>query len=121
MSNDSQEIMMSIEEAKEIIALGDALDKLEQNRAFKKLVLERYLKDEAVALTHRRAHPEVAMQPAFAQGIEDGLTGVGQLAMFFHRIRAQADQARYSLKSYEEELHNVRLEEQESEHQSTLS
>lgn len=62
--------------------LGVALDKLRSNRDFNKLIVEGYLKDEAVRLVHLKADPN--MQSAESQtSIDRDIAAIGVLNQFF--------------------------------------
>lgn len=109
--NDTQEIELNLKEAKEIAELGEALEKLEQNRAFKKVILEGYLKDEAVRLVHAKANPEIQMDERMQKAVDDALTGIANLQGFFYKVKHQAYLASEAIKEGNEELDRIREEE----------
>lgn len=93
-----QEIEVTIEEAKEAVELAESLEKLERNGAFKKLVLKKYIGEKPNTLTALFASPDERQRKA----AELGMTGVAQLEMFFHSVRAQGAHAKAALKELEQ-------------------
>lgn len=54
-----QQIEVGFEEAKEVIALRDALIRLQTNEDFKKVINENYLRDEALRLSSLLDEPNI--------------------------------------------------------------
>lgn len=84
------------------IDLGNALDKLRNNRDFIKLILDGYLKDEAVRLVHAKSSPALqseAMQAAITRDID----AIGSLAQYFNTVTQQANIAVKQLQGIEAE------------------
>ncbi len=63
------------------IELGNALDKLRNNRDFNKLIVDGYLKDEAIRLVHLKADPNM-QEPAQQAGIDRDINAIGTLAQY---------------------------------------
>lgn len=64
------------------VELGLALDKLRVNRDFNKLIVEGYLKDEAIRLVHLKADPNM-QAPEQQAGIDRDIAAIGVLNQFF--------------------------------------
>ena len=81
--------------------LGNALEKLKSNRDFQKLVMDGYLKDEAVRLVHLKADPN--MQEADQQaGIDRDLMSIAVLGQYFVTVGQRAAIAGKQLTDAEE-------------------
>jgi len=91
----------SIKQAKQLIELGDALNRLRGNRDFKKIVLEGYFENEAIRLVHLRSDPN--MQSADRQkAINVQLDSVGTFAQYLQTIAIQAAMASRGLDADEQ-------------------
>lgn len=98
-----QEIELNIQEAQEIIEMANLLDKLEQNRAFKKLILEGYMEKEAVRLTMLMAHPNLQEKDK-QEAIVQELRGISSLNSYFNTVRYRASMATKAVEANREEL-----------------
>jgi hypothetical protein len=97
------QIEVTIEELEKAIKKRDMLDMLENNEAFKTVITEGYLKDNAVRLVHLKGAS--SMQDKKQQkGIDDQITAVGMLSEHFRSIRAMASIAEKRLEEYNQEL-----------------
>lgn len=67
---------------KPAIELGSALEKLRNNRDFNKLIVDGFLKDEAVRLVHLKADPNV-QSPEQQVAIDRDISAIGVLAQYF--------------------------------------
>ncbi len=88
MSNEEevQEIEISIEQARELIELKNALERLTLSSPdFKKVFLEGYLKDEALRLVNTKADPEMAT-PENQALIITGIDSIGYLQVYLRTI-----------------------------------
>lgn len=92
------EIKITIERAKEYVGLRDDLLKLTSNRAFKKLFLEGYLKNEPVRLTCMLGNP--ALKDSRDDIILD-LQGISAFKAYCDEVLRQGDMAAASIKEYE--------------------
>lgn len=87
--------------AKAHIDAGSALERLRTNRDFKTLVVEGYLKDEAVRLVHAKSNP--ALQSAADQAaIVRDIDAIGSLAQFFNTIGQRAQIAGKQMRDIDE-------------------
>lgn len=109
MSTQVQQIEESIKAAREYVAVADALGRLSANRDFKVVVLDGYLKNEAVRLVHLKAHP--AMQTATSQAsITTQIDGIGALLGYFRTIDHQASVSEKSIEADQAALEEVLAE-----------
>jgi hypothetical protein len=91
MNNEQQLAALDRQEkgAKKRVELGNALDRLRSNRDFNKLIVDGYLRDEAVRLVHLKASPD--MQTAEHQAaITRDIDAIGTLNEFFNNTAALA-------------------------------
>lgn len=97
MSNDAiQEIELSIREAQKIVDLGAAVERLANNRDFKKVVSETYFEREAIRLVHLKANP--AMQTAEHQAaIEKEMSAIGAFHQYLRNLQVQAEMAKRAI------------------------
>ena len=97
----------SIEFCKSQIALAGSVQKLESNRDFKKLILEGYLKEEAlrlVGLLSAATHPEMR------DAIHRDLHAIGAFEGYLRKIVAAGQMAAVDLPDHEETLSMLRAE-----------
>lgn len=111
MSTDTiQEIELNIKEAKQVVETGKALERLRNNRDFKRLIADEYLHKEAVRLVHLKA--DINSQSAFSQeSIIKQMDCIGSLTHFFQRIEHQAMLAGIAITNDEEEIDGIRTGE----------
>lgn len=106
-SNSIEALEKNIEQAKQIAALGDSLERLRNNKDFKAIISKGYLQDEAVRLVHLKADP--GMQDAFSQAsIVKGIDAIGALSAYFRVIERNASTALKAIEADREtiaELH----------------
>jgi hypothetical protein len=109
--NQIEQIEVSLEDAKQAVALRDAVLRLEKNRDFKKLIEQGYLTEEAVRLTHLLAHPAMAERQ---DDLITDLKGISAFKAYIHQIMATGNMAEVSLKEHEEALDELRAVEEDS-------
>lgn len=90
--NTLQAIEKNIEQAKELVELGNAVERLRSNRDFKKIVVNGYFEDEAIRLVHLKADP--GMQRAESQAsILKQMDAIGSFSSYLSTILHQASLA----------------------------
>lgn len=105
-----KELEMSIEQAKQLVRMGEALDRLHNNPDFKNIILKEYLTEEPVRLVHVKA--DANMQSAESQqAILKQMDAIGSLANFFRTVRYHAEMSRKAIAD-SEELRNELLSEE---------
>lgn len=91
-----EQIRITIEQKKEMIALGDALSRIVKNRDWKKLVDTEFFENEPKRLVSLLAHP--AMQDEASQiEIRNQMLAIAYFRQFLARTEMFAEQARGSL------------------------
>ena len=109
MNEDIKQIQVNIKEAEERVALGECLKRLSKNRDFKKLIEQRYFKDESHRLVMVKSSPACQTPEIQAEILRD-LDGIGSLYQFFNAIGSEAKHMAYNIeqdKRMIEELENM--------------
>ena len=106
---DVVELELNIKEAKDIVALGDALERLEKNRDFKKVIKEAYLHEEAIRLVHLKADANMQNE-RIQQNVLRDIDSIGAFAQFLQEVFRRADMARDAVIACEETLDDIRGE-----------
>lgn len=110
--SEMEAIEMTIQAAREKVQLKDELVKLGNNKAFKKIFMEGYLKTEAVRLT------ELAGQDSmkeFRGEIFDAIKGISHFHQFMDAILREGDMAAEAIMQHEMMLDDIRAEEEEDQ------
>jgi CHAT domain-containing protein len=101
MSNDAiQEIELNISEAKKVVELGASLERLRNNRDFKKVIQEGYFQQEAIRLVHLKS--DYSFQtPERQKSILTQIDAIGNLNQYFETVFHQASLARKAIEADE--------------------
>lgn len=105
-----QQIELNISQAKEILNLGQALSRLEDNRDFRKLIKQGYLEQEAIRLVHLKADPSY-QTPERQASIDKDIAAIGGLLQFFRTVAHNAAIAVKSIEADEAEREYILAEE----------
>ena len=90
MSKDTlQSIEESIRAGKALVDMNTALERLQSNRDFRKVILEGYFQAEAVRLVHLKADPAFQTTERQAQ-IVGQIDAIGGLHSYFTTVKALA-------------------------------
>lgn len=103
-NNTEQEIAaldQQIKDARPQLDLAAALERLRVNPDFKKLVVEGYLKNEAVRLVHLKADPNMSA-PQHQAAIVRDIDSIGALAQFFATVDAVGRRAERAIAEAEQ-------------------
>ena len=100
-NQDIETIQVPMEQVQAEIKLGELLEELHKNRAFKKLILEDYFKVEAENLVAVLGSPMSDMQRT---SIINKMTGISMLRAHFNGVMRKADSARLALLEHNEVL-----------------
>ena len=112
--NDIHTVEVEINEAREWLKRDEALKRLLDNPDFQEVILEGYLKEEAVRLVSLKADPNFFFQGEQQMAYLDMLeTGIGALHQYFNLVRQKAEQGRISLDASEETLEQLRQQAME--------
>lgn len=91
-----QQLERNIKHAQKTVDLGDALDRLRNNRDFKKVIGEAYFNEEAVRLVHLMSDSNMQSQE-IQQSIHKQMIAIGVFHDFLNTLAARADMARRSV------------------------
>ena len=91
-----QQLERNIKHAQKTVDLGDALDRLRNNKDFKKVIGEAYFNEEAIRLVHLMS--DVNMQsPEIQRSIHKQMIAIGVFHDFLNTLSIRADMARRSV------------------------
>ncbi len=105
-----QQIEANILKSKEILELHKALLRLEDNRDFRKLIKDGYLRDEAVRLVHLTADP-MYQTPDRQAAIRADISAIGGLLQYFRTVKHNASIAERAIEADEAERDEILAEE----------
>lgn len=91
-----QQLERNIKHAQKTVDLGDALDRLRNNRDFKKVIGEAYFNEEAVRLVHLMSDSNM-QSPEIQQSIHKQMIAIGVFHDFLNTLSTRADMARRSV------------------------
>lgn len=103
-----QEVELSIEQAKQVIATGDKALKLADNKLFKELVLEGYLVDEAARLAYLSA--DLSLTAEQRADVLVMIQAIGFFKAYMSMQVRKGDMARRELAQHEETLTELHAE-----------
>lgn len=107
---DQEVLELSIVQAQKIIDFGEALTSLENNKSFQKVVLEGYLRDEAVRLTGLLAEPNISADEKAS--VLQGLYSVSYLRRFLMVKKQLAAVAAKEMIDYREAIDEMNSEQE---------
>lgn len=90
-------IDIEIEQAEKMVAVRDALVRLEKNRDFRKVVSEGFLKDFALNTIAVRGRPEFRNNPMLIESNTRKLDAMGELQEYFRNVHANGKMMEGSL------------------------
>jgi hypothetical protein len=105
-----QKIELNIANAKKIVDMGTALERLSNNRDFKKVIQEGYFEQEAIRLVHLKADPNFQTIER-QQSIITQMDAIGSLVEFFQTIKQKASMASKAIDADEEARDEILAEE----------
>ena len=90
-----------MKQAQKLVDLGDSLERLRNNRDFKKIFIEGYFEAEAIRLVHLRA--DANMQTADSRkAIDAQIDAIGTVHQYLQTISVQAQMAARGLTADEQ-------------------
>lgn len=110
MHDTLREIELDIQEAKKLVDLGTALDRLSNNRDFKKVIVEGFFKDEAIRLVHLKSDPNF-QTPEKQQSILLQMDAIGSLEQYFRTVLNTARLAEKAIEAGEQAREEIYEEE----------
>lgn len=108
--SDIAEIELSIQAAKDLVSRKEQALRLAGNRDFKKLVLDGYVKDEAVRLAGLSADPNMK---AHQDDIFDAIKSISLFRQYMQNIVTIGNVAQNELLDQEQVLEEIRTQEHE--------
>jgi len=105
-----EEIEISIEQAKKVVALRDALRRLHSNKDFIKVIKEGYFVEDASRLVLLKADPEM-MSDELQASIERQIIAIGQLSQYFGKTEALGTMSERAITENQEALEEIAAEE----------
>ncbi|NQY57845.1 MAG: hypothetical protein HRT86_15435 [Ilumatobacteraceae bacterium] len=111
LQNEIKSIEVHMKDAIEKVQLGDDLAALMKNRAFKRLITERYFKDEPARLVMLKACPN-AQSDDVQKEIEKDITAIGGLFQFFCAIEGEANAMRHAIESDKQMIEALEAEDE---------
>jgi hypothetical protein len=111
MSNATiQAIEDNIRQARKIVEVGEALERLKANKDFKKVMLEGYFEQEAIRLVHLKSDQNV-QSPDMQKSINAQIEAIGAVSQYFSTVLHKASIARKAITSDEEARDEILEEE----------
>jgi hypothetical protein len=108
-AHDIEEIELSIEHSKKLIARKQSLQKLIKNRDFKAIITEGYFEQEAQRLVLMKAEPSMQNEEAQKEILRQ-IDAIGSLRQYFMMINALGNNAEKALEDHEETLSELMAE-----------
>jgi hypothetical protein len=105
-----QRIEANIARAKEIVELDKALQRLTENRDFRKVIKEGYLEREAIRLVHLRGDPAF-QTPERQAAVLGQIDAIGQVLSYFRTVSFNASIAEKAIESDEATRDEILAEE----------
>ena len=99
-TNQIQAIEANIKEARKLVELGDAMERLRGNKDFKTLVMEGYFEKEAIRLVQAKSNPSL-QSPEMQKSILTQIDSIGNLNLYFSTVAQQAAIARKTIEQDE--------------------
>lgn len=109
LMSESEQIEVSIEEAKKFVARADDVRTLSDNPSFKRLVMEGYFVQEAARLAHLSSDPTI--DEKIRGFVMRDMAGPGSLKRYFQTIINMGNSAASEIRQSEEALEDIRSEE----------
>jgi hypothetical protein len=111
MSNATiQAIEDNIKQARKLVEVGEALERLKNNRDFKKVMIEGYFEQEAIRLVHLKSDQNV-QSPDMQKSINSQIDAIGAVSQYFSTVLHKASIARKAIASDEEARDEILEEE----------
>lgn len=93
-----QVIEISLGAANDMVEFGKAIERLQKNKDFKRVVIDGYLNAEAVRLVHQRSQPGMDVAE-----IDKAIVGIGQFVQYLNVQKQKSAMAAKSILELESE------------------
>lgn len=111
ISQDIQEMELTIEKGKELIAKRDRVLKLSQNKDFQEVIEKDFLEGEAIRLTHLYTDNAVMSDPVTRDKVHVDLQSVGFLKRFLSMTIILGNNAELAMAADQATLDDLRYED----------
>lgn len=101
-----QHVELSIEEAQRIVAFGEAIQRLEANKDFQKVIFDGYFTEEAKRLVFLSADDNLC--PESQNAVWAGIRSIGELRSYLKNAKALGEFARKEIEDHKETLDELR-------------
>lgn len=112
--NDVERIELTIDQARNTIALMQSLDRLSQNKDFQDIIDNGYFRDEAVRLVHLRSDPQM-QEDHMRRNIDEQIMAVGSFRGYLNRILQQGHAAQSAIMEHEQTREELLQEDLDNE------
>ena len=121
MSNDTlAAVELNIKQAKEVVAMASALERLQANRDFKLVVTDGYFQKEAIRLVHLKADDKM-QEPKRQDAIIAQIDAIGRLHAYFTTVYQLASMAEKAIEADEATIEEIAREELEENERGELA
>lgn len=110
MSNQRNAIEANIKEARKLVELGDALERLKANKDFRAVIMTGYFEQEAIRLVQAKSNPGF-QSPEMQKSIITQMDSIGNLNLYFQTVAQQAAMSRKNIEIDESMLEEIAAEE----------
>lgn len=105
-----QQVNISIDQAKAMIEMGKAVNRLRDNEDFVKVIEEGYFKEEASRLVLLKGDPEM-QSPEKKADVKRAIVAIGGMFQYLHKILQLSEMAKQGLAA-DEQTREEMLQEQ---------
>lgn len=111
MSNDTvQSLEQNILQSKALVEMGQALERLQFNKDFKKVVVDGYFREEAIRLVHLKASPHT-QSADMQRSIVNQIDAIGAVSDYFGTVLFKARQGERAIAADQETIEELAQEE----------
>ena len=104
--NEIQQVELSLEEAKKLVEFGEAIERLNQNRDFKTVILEGYMGEEAKRLVFLTG--EYNLTPEAREQVHQNIHGIAALRNYLVARTQIGEIAKKEVQDFSETLEEIR-------------
>lgn len=104
-----RQVEITIEEARKFIAIGDAIERLEKNEDFKKVIFDGYFVEEAARVTSLLADPSM-QRPEMQTKLHHALRAISEFKQHLLTTKLMVEQFRSDLEDNLNTLEDLRVE-----------
>lgn len=108
-SNEIRQVEQNLSQAKKLVAIGEALQRLYSNRDFKKVIIEGFFEQEAIRLVHLKSDPAMSSNQ-HQENILKQMDAIGNLNQYFMTITKLASIASKTVDEDENTLAELLME-----------